>query len=183
MIWICSINIQAEGILVQAVSQPNKLIVTSPYTGSLSSKTHAVGLQREIKSIDESHRSSRWRWRRRKNQSHYTYVYTDLIVDVFVPEVIFNDPRIPNTNADKLLQNSKQRKGDCKDARLRFKWTQDTFQQNQFHLDHNLESSRTWSRMYKKKLQRYKDEYYIWIYVYNIYKDGNADKLRRAERV
>ena len=86
-----------------------------------------------------------------KNQSHYTYVYTDLIVDVFVPEVIFNDPRIPNTNADKLLQNSKQRKGDCKDARLRFKWTQDTFQQNQFHLDHNLESSRTWSRMYKKK--------------------------------
>lgn len=47
MIWICSINIQDEGILFQAVSEPNKLTVTPPYTGSLSSKTHAVGLQKE----------------------------------------------------------------------------------------------------------------------------------------
>lgn len=39
--------IHNQSILLQTISQPNKLTVPSPYTGSLLSKTHAICLQRE----------------------------------------------------------------------------------------------------------------------------------------
>lgn len=40
-------NLHDQRILLQAVSQPNKLTVSSPHSWDLLSKAHAVGLQRE----------------------------------------------------------------------------------------------------------------------------------------
>lgn len=116
-----------QGILFQTVSQPDKLFVAPPYSGSLLSKTHAVRLQRDTQ-IDPTRQKLLKKTKRRGtltckeiSQSTYERQWSFLTSLGFPTQTLMNSwqikkkqktgkPSLPSFKRDFYSADKKQRK-------------------------------------------------------------------------